>query len=573
MFHLPQGNNTAKQPLVINNSFSVFNSIYNIVIAIDNRGRITIFNPACEKAFNIPAEKAIGRLITEVVPYTGLIKVLKTGKSHIGRKFILGNSLYVVNRTPIINEGTIVGAIGVAQEVNEIQQLARERDYYKLTTQASQTVMQESSEGYLAINREGYILFINEPLARTLELDAAESKGRHVSELIPETELHFLPLTGARVKESMILRGKMVTLTRYPIKQEGKITGAITRVSFDLNSKSTVNTRFDILGKKRLKNCRYGLDNIIGRSRKITELKKMVRRVARGPSSVLITGESGTGKELVAHALHAESPRKNGPFIKVNCAAVPENLLESELFGYREGAFTGARKGGQPGKFELAHKGTIFLDEIGDMPLLMQAKLLRVLQEKEIERLGDTKTYCVDVRVIAATNKDIFTMANQGKFRRDLFYRLNVINLSLPSLRERLDDLPLLVNHFLKKFNLQFELNVQGVSPEVWKLFNSYDWPGNVRELENMIERAFNLVEDKYIDIEHLPSYMQDIKVENKTSKNTNNLPALIEEVEKEALIRALKNNNGNKVKAARELGISRAWLYKKIKYYNVKLP
>lgn len=573
---MPQGDNTVKTPMVSNNSFSIFDSIHNMVIAIDHRGRITIFNPACERAFKIPAKKALGRFITEVVPYTGLLKVLKTGKSHIGRKFVLGNNLYVANRTPIIKEGAIIGAIGVVQEVNEIQQLAEERDYYKQIAKACETIMKESVEGYLAINHEGYVLFMNETMAQLLEVNAEGAVGRHVTELIPETELHLMPLTGTQIHESIKLRGRKATLSRYPIKQEGKITGVIIRVNLDNPSKTvyTKNTDHYIVSKKNNQNnCQYTLNDLITRNREMNKLKKIIRKVARGPSTVLITGESGTGKELVAHALHAESPRKNGPFIKVNCAAVPENLLESELFGYREGAFTGARKGGQIGKFELAHGGTILLDEIGDMPLPMQAKLLRVIQEKEVVRLGDTKTHPVDVRIIASTNQDIREMAKKGKFRQDLYYRLNVINLHLPPLRERLDDLPLLVNYFLNKFNQQFNIQVIDLSEEVWNLFKNYNWPGNIRELENMIERAFNLVEGQYIEIEHLPSYMQEIKTENKISTKPNTLPALIEKVEKEALVRALKNNNGNKAKAAQELGISRAWLYKRIKYYNIKLP
>ncbi|MTI85941.1 MAG: AAA family ATPase [Firmicutes bacterium] len=474
---MPQENNISKTFIADTDDSPIFNSVHNIFIAIDARGRITIFNTACEEAFNIASENAVGRLVTEVVPYTGLIKVLKTGKSHIGRKFLLGNTLYIANRTPIVRKGAIVGAVGVAQEASEIQQLAEERDYYKHIALAGQTIAQE-----------GF------------------GKNNHYS----------------------CYRGKQ-------------------------------------------SNCRYNIENLIGCSDQMEELKHLIRKVGKGPSSILITGESGTGKELVAQALHTQSARGKRAFIRVNCAAVPENLLESELFGYREGAFTGSRKGGQKGKFELAHGGTILLDEIGDMPLSMQAKLLRVLQEKEVQRLGDSKTIPIDVRVIASTNQDVMEMVNSGTFRQDLYYRINVINLCLPTLRERLDDLDLLVDHFINKFNIEFELEIKGVTEEVWNLFAAYGWPGNVRELENMIERAFNLVEGNYIEIKHLPNYMQRKKGEAK--RDNNHLPVLVEEVEKRALTRALSNSNGNKARAAKELGISRAWLYKKLKYYNIQIP
>jgi len=285
---------------------------------------------------------------------------------------------------------------------------------------------------------------------------------------------------------------------------------------------------------------------------------------------VLITGESGTGKELFAHALHAHSGRRHGPFIKVNCAAVPENLLESELFGYRDGAFTGARKGGQTGKFELAHKGTILLDEIGDLPMSMQAKLLRVLQEKEIEKLGDRAPRKIDVRVLAATNRNFAEMISEGKFRQDLYFRLNVINISIPPLRERKEDILELANYFITHFNREFNLNISCLDVEVAGLFEIYDWPGNVRELENIIERAFNLVDSDRIEFKDLPQYLIKQKETTRPLNNNKTLPALLENVEKDALIEALEKTGGNKLRAAKVLGISRAWLYKKIKQYEI---
>ncbi|MCL6611365.1 MAG: sigma 54-interacting transcriptional regulator, partial [Peptococcaceae bacterium] len=311
--------------------------------------------------------------------------------------------------------------------------------------------------------------------------------------------------------------------------------------------------------------------NLIGSSPVMVKLKETVRRVAQGPSTVLIRGESGTGKELLAHAIHSGSPRRFGPFVKVNCAAVPENLLESELFGYREGAFTGARKGGKMGKFEQANGGTIFLDEIGDMPMSMQSKLLRVLQEKEIERLGENVPRPADVRVVAATNRPLEELISEGRFRQDLYYRLNVVSLVIPPLRERMEDIEELAMHFISKFNVEFGLDVRDMEKEVWNLFHSYHWPGNVRELENIIERAFNMVDGRHISLSHLPQYLQKISKGPRRTPVDRGLPALLDQVEKEAILETLASTGGNKMQAAKLLGISRAWLYKKMRQYNIK--
>lgn len=288
-------------------------------------------------------------------------------------------------------------------------------------------------------------------------------------------------------------------------------------------------------------------------------------RVAKSGSTVLLRGESGTGKELFALLLHAQSSRREAPFIKVNCAAVPENLLESEMFGYDEGAFTGARKGGKIGKFELADGGTLFLDEIGDMEMSMQAKLLRVIQEREVERLGSNKSRKIDVRLVAATNRDLEEMIRNKQFREDLYYRLNVVTLPIPPLRERMDDLEDLIKTFIKKYNLQFGQSVTGIANEAKDVLMKHRWPGNIRELENIIERAFNMLEGTEIQLKHLPSYLQVLAGRDIRPYVEGSLETILNEVEKDALVIALENANGNKVQAAKSLGLSRAGLYKKL--------
>ncbi|NLU48316.1 MAG: sigma 54-interacting transcriptional regulator [Syntrophomonadaceae bacterium] len=312
-----------------------------------------------------------------------------------------------------------------------------------------------------------------------------------------------------------------------------------------------------------------GLDRIIGSSRVISALRETLLWIAASPSSVLITGESGTGKELFAQAIHSCGERAKYKFVKVNCAAIPENLLESELFGYVEVAFTGGRKGGRVGKFEMANKGTIFLDEIGDMPLAMQAKLLRVLQEREIEKIGGDHPIPIDVRVVSATNKDLSALISQGLFRLDLFYRLNVINLHIPALRERKEDIPLLAEHFVKQLNEKLGLTVQGIDEKAMGLLMQYHWPGNVRELCNVIETAMNFCRSNVLTAEALPPYILHQQSLG-TESNTCNLKTGLMAMEYQQIRNALKASKGNRQKAAKILGISRTTLYRLMKKHQL---
>lgn len=312
-----------------------------------------------------------------------------------------------------------------------------------------------------------------------------------------------------------------------------------------------------------------GVNRIIGSSRVISSLRETLLWIAASPSSVLITGESGTGKELFAQAIHYCGERAPNQFVKVNCAAIPENLLESELFGYVEGAFTGARKGGRIGKFELANKGTIFLDEIGDMSLAMQAKLLRVLQEREIEKIGGDHPIPVDVRVVAATNKDLAALIRQGLFRLDLFYRLNVINLHIPALRERKEDIPLLAEYFVKQFNEKLGLTVHGIDDKAMALLVGYNWPGNVRELSNVIETAMNFCRSTVLTAEALPSYI--LHQQPAVSRfNESTLKTGLLATEYKQIKDALRASRGNRQKAAKMLGISRTTLYRLMKKHQL---
>jgi transcriptional regulator with PAS, ATPase and Fis domain len=312
----------------------------------------------------------------------------------------------------------------------------------------------------------------------------------------------------------------------------------------------------------------YGLDNILGNSDSINLLKQQVQRVARSNSTVLIRGESGTGKELFARAIHAESQRNQGPFVGINCAAIPETLLESELFGYEEGSFTGAKKGGKLGKFELAQQGTLFLDEIGDMPLHLQVKLLRVLEERSFERIGGISPVKLEARLITATNRDLESMVKRGEFREDLYYRLNVIPFFIPPLRNRAEDINVLLSHFLNYYNKILQKSIKGFSREAESILLKYPWPGNVRELQNTVEYCAHMADTPYVEVHHLPQRMRQ-----KVSPGSLRPPHIkpIELAEKELIANALKfygSSLEGKKKAAAALGIGLTTLYRKGKKY-----
>ncbi|HEY8077750.1 MAG TPA: sigma-54 dependent transcriptional regulator [Labilithrix sp.] len=334
---------------------------------------------------------------------------------------------------------------------------------------------------------------------------------------------------------------------------------------------------------KDVPGARFG---IIGQSAGLTDLYAVLERVADSPTTVLVTGESGTGKELVARALHDHSSRRTKPFIKVNCAAIPKELIESELFGYERGAFTGAVSS-KPGRFELATGGTLFLDEIGEIPVEMQVKLLRALQESEFERVGGIKTIRVDVRLVAATNRDLKKLIAQGAFREDLFYRLNVVSIRLPALRERATDIPLLVEHFLTKFNDRLKKHVSGVEPEALDLLSAYGWPGNIRELENVMERAVLFCDGQKLRVDDLPGELRGpgggLPPSSEPPPGDVSLPAegglkehvkvAMSRLERDLVSRALKQTNNNVTHAARLLKISRKGLQLKMKELGLREP
>ncbi|WP_409252899.1 sigma-54 interaction domain-containing protein [Bacillus sp. SCS-153A] len=439
-----------------------------------------------------------------------------------------------------------------------------------------ETILENAFEWLVVVDDTGRIIFMNQSYCDFLEVDREKAIGIHVTEVIENTRMHIVAQTGKEeIADLQYIRGNYMIANRIPIVVDGKVVGAFGSVFFrDTSEWKQMSSHVkNMLSKMQSyiqdinNGSKYTLTDICGRSRSMEELKQKVQTIAPSDISVLIRGESGTGKELFAHSIHHLSERSHQPFIKVNCAAIPEQLLESELFGYEEGAFTGARKGGKKGKFQLADKGTLFLDEVGDMPLNMQAKLLRVLQEGEVEPVGATETEQVDVRIIAATNRPLEKMIEEKRFREDLYYRINVIPFTVPPLRERVEDIPVLARKFMDKSAEKSGKRLKGLEPLVLEIFNRYSWPGNIRELENVIEASTYFTSDETITEASLPAY---IKGDNLYKFDEKSLKEILEETEKKVITQTLKKHSDRRA-AAKALGISKSSLYEKIKKLEIE--
>lgn len=438
--------------------------------------------------------------------------------------------------------------------------------------------------GCLITDAEGTILFVNQPYGRFLEVDPGACVGHHCTEIVPNTRMHIVAKSGqAEMYKTQRIRGQLLVVHRIPIKKRGRVLAVFGLVMFsDVKEVETLAKKLSILETKvklyekellTLRSTRYTLESIVSKSRAMGRLKKEARQAAGNTFPVLITGESGTGKELFAQGIHQASERRIYPFVRINCAAIPKELLESELFGYEKGAFSGARPGGKPGKFELAHNGTIFLDEIGDLPMEMQPKLLRVLEEKEVERLGGRAPVKTNFRLIAATNQNLKEMIAAGRFRQDLFYRLNVIRVDIPPLRRRKADILPIAVHLLELAVEESALGQIELSGEARQALTSYAWPGNVRELANAINRALAVMDGtgNRIAPHHLPFYLsrQDRQPPVGQSPLIRDVQA---NAEKEAIKSALTQAGQNKTEAARLLGIHRTHLYKKMRKHGIDL-
>jgi PAS domain S-box-containing protein len=564
--------------------YRVLDSMPNGVIVIDRDGKVLLFNVAAARLLGMAKEEAVGKPLLSIVPNSGLVNVLRTGEPETGRPQPHGARTVIANRAPIFRDGELAGAVSVFQDVTEMEKMSRELDSTRTLVRTLEEVLSGAGEWMVVVDAGGIVTMISEEYAEFNGTTVADAVGRHVTEVIENTRMHVVAKTGVpEIGERQTIRGRELIVNRIPLRDGERAVGAYGRVVFktveqlrDLASKMNLlesKVRYYEEELTHLRGARYTFASIVGESPATAAAKAEAERASRTDSTVLLRGETGTGKELFAHAIHAAGSRRAGPFIKLNCAAVPAELLESELFGYEEGAFTGARRGGKPGKFELASGGTLFLDEIGDMPLSMQAKLLRALQEREVDRLGGTASRRVDLRLIAATSRNLEELVGQGGFRADLYYRVNVIPVRIPPLRERLEDVRAISEAFLAGLAADTGEPKKRVSAELLEILRSHPWPGNVRELQNVLERAVAMSRGEALMPEHIPAHLLRDAPGARKDLSPGSLASARAVAERAAIVAALGASGGNKSKAAALLRIHRVKLYEKMKRHGIGSP
>lgn len=430
-----------------------------------------------------------------------------------------------------------------------------------------EAIVHSAHDGVVAVDRNGKVKLVNEHAKTILGVDA-EMKGRNITDFIPQSDmLRVLEKGETERNDIATIGGRQVVINRSPVIVKGKIVGAVSNFK-EITDIQKIELQLRRKLHRQGLEAKYRLSHIIGDTPEIKEAVNLARKFAETESTVLIMGESGTGKELFAQGIHAASSRALGPFVAVNCAVLPENLLESEMFGYEKGTFTGGLKDGKPGLFELAHGGTLFLDEIGEISLRIQALLLRVLEERAIRRVGGERIIPVDVRIIAATNRNLEEAVEQNQFRADLYYRLNVLTLELPPLRKRLADIPKLAESFLHEYNDKRKIKIETVEEDLLCLFRKYDWPGNIRELRNVIERMVVLEEGTVLRLKGAKFLSE--KINRKRYKQDPDIKGSIKNKERELIQATLEKYGDNKTLAAQSLGIDRSTLWRKMKEYQL---
>jgi TyrR family helix-turn-helix protein len=508
---------TETDRLLMENSVTLHeavSSIPNGIIVVNKENVIIYVNKAAAELLEKEPQDILNRRADEVIPHSCLHKILQTGKTEITEKQQINHYTVITTRSPILLNDQIIGAVAIFQDISSIEKISKELNEVKELQEKLNLVLQSVTDLIGLTDEKGDFIFSNEGMDKLLK--KREGK-RNIREIIGKTGWEDLIRRRNPFMKVTKHKGQSFITKVNPVIVEKEIRGTVATMT-PLDDVKQLLEKIDIMEQRtryleqelsKHKGLSSAFHKIIGNSETLKDALTIADKVAKTHSTVLITGESGTGKELVARAIHEASPRKNHPFIRVNCAAIPPQLMESELFGYEKGAFTGAYKTHR-GKFELADKGTIFLDEIGDLNLELQGKLLRVLQEKEIVRIGGFSTIHLDVRVIAATNRDLAKMVEEGTFREDLYYRLNVVPIHLPPLRARKEDIPLLVEAFRVELNARLGKNIKGYEKGFIEALCNYHWPGNIRELQNIMERLFNLADGDYLLCKDLPHYISN---------------------------------------------------------------
>lgn len=561
----------------------LFHSTNDGMIMINQEEKIVLFNKSAAKMVGINIEAGVGKHITKIIPGTLLPRVLRTRKIEYNQEFHLENGLKVIStRIPIIDEkGLLIGAAAIFKDISEAVRMAEQITDLKEMQTKLEAIFHSSNEAISVVDENGTGIMINPAYTRITGLsaeqiigkpattDIAEGESVHMKVLKTRREVRGVPMLVGPKKREVIVNGA-------PVIVDGKLKGSVG-VIHDVSEMKNLNRELNRARQIiRTLEAKYSFEDIIGQSEVMKIATEQAKLAAKTPATILLRGESGTGKELFAHAIHNASDRKYNKFIRVNCAALSESLLESELFGYEEGAFSGAKRGGKRGLFEEANNGSIFLDEIGELTINTQGKLLRVLQENEITRVGGTKSISLNVRVIAATNVNLEKGIANGSFREDLYYRLNQMPIFIPALHKRKEDISLLCARLIEKINQEFGRNIEGITEHALNSLKDYHWPGNIRELDNILRRAIIYLgyHETLIDENHLPdlkklSFVDDGK-ETIVEVKDGTLAELVEEYEKRIITEKLKQNKGNKTLTAKELGLSVRNLYYKLEKFNL---
>lgn len=564
----------------------ILDSTHDAMIVVNKEGAITLFNTSAERLTGKTRENVLGQRVDLVIENTRLLSVLESGVAELNQKQPLNGITIITNRMPIKDDdGEIIGAIAVFRDISDLIKLAEQITNLNEVRETLEATINATQDAISVVDEKGIGVLINPAYTRITGFTEKDIVGKDCRVDLSEGEsIHMevlktkKPVKGRKLKVGPLK--KEVIAEAAPILVNGQIKGSVA-IIHDLTEINQIYKQLD-QAKKIIRSleAKYTFEDIIGNNDGLLNAVEKAKLAAETPATVIIRGESGTGKELFAHAIHNASSRRYAQFIRVNCAAINENLLESELFGYEEGAFTGASKGGKVGLFEKANGGTIFLDEIGELSLNTQAKLLRVLQEKEIVRVGGNKSIAIDVRVISATNVDLETAILEKKFRQDLYYRLNVVPINIPALRAHKEDIPSLVNHFMIKLNQEYGRNVISIDEKALIWIMKYDWPGNVRELENFLGRSMINVKmhEHQLELRHLSPFLT-VPITDSTSaiieahSNVYSLAPLDESLskfEKDYLSNVLLECGNNREKTAELLNISLRTLYYKIKKYEL---
>jgi len=565
----------------------IFNAANDGMVVIDFHGKVILFNKRAEEIMGVKKGQAIGKDVLEVIPRSRLPIILETRRIEANQEMVLSNDRKIITtRIPIIEEnGTLIGAFAVFKDITEVVNLAEEITDLKEIQTMLQAIIHSSDDAISVVDENGRGILINPAYTRITGLTQEQVIGQPATADISEGEsMHMKVLQTRRAVRGVPMRvgpnKREVIVNVAPIIVEGKLKGSVGVVHDMSEMKSLSRELTRARQIIRTLEAKYTFEDIIGQSEEMMLAIEQAKLGAKTPATVLLRGESGTGKELFAHAIHNASDRKYNKFIRVNCAAISESLLESELFGYEEGAFSGAIRGGKRGLFEEANNGSIFLDEIGELSANTQAKLLRVLQENEIIRVGGTKPVTINVRVIAATNVNLEKGIAKGTFREDLYYRLNRMPIQIPPLRKRKKEIPVLCERLIQKINRDYGRNVEGVTHAALLQFMGYDWPGNVRELENILGRAIIFMNyyETLIDVHHLPELKNKKTGNESTVPNPNesfgidrSLSDMLEEYEAKIIQQTLLRLNGNKTLTAKTLGLSVRNLYYKLEKYNIE--